>query len=180
LHSPLNGTIVGQTRAGMSESDPDPYWKLRPAPPTPLDELCGCASGEPLLLRSVLGPNPLACARCNLEVPPERLPLPHELADSVAAWRSFHDSFYVLWLDSNEFEDWARSQLQAPDSVVNRRALSLRAELEPIRRTYYWWFQDTGADDFSPLSSCPICSHALADVALAGLVCQRCSVLVAH
>ncbi len=161
-------------------SPTDPYWKLRPDLPTPPHELCACPAAEPIVLRSTLTPNPLACARCNLEVVPERLVLPGELADSLAAWRSFHDCFYILWLDSAEFETWAKAQLEAADSPVNTRGLALRAELESVRRAYYWWFQDTGADDFQPRDSCPICDGSLVDRGLTGLVCEPCSLLVAN
>lgn len=160
--------------------EPDPYWKLRPPPPTPPEDLCSCTGSRPLLLRSALGPNPLACAGCNLEVPPERLAISPQLAESLATWRSFHDCFYLLWLDSREFEEWARRQLSEPNSPVNARGLSLRAELAQVRRTYYWWFQDPGADDFVPFAACPICQGKLSEAGLVGVVCDNCSVLVAN
>jgi predicted nucleic acid-binding Zn ribbon protein len=103
-----------------------------------------------------------------------------QLAEALATWRSFHDCFYKLWLDSGEFEEWARLQLCDPHSPVNARALSLRSELDQVHRTYYWWFQAVGADDFKPLDSCPICRGKLVDVDLVGLVCDTCSVLVAN
>jgi hypothetical protein len=159
-------------------SERDPFRKLRVPEPTPERELCSCAGAPPLLLRSILGPNPLACARCNLEVRPEVLAPAPELAEALAAWRSFHDCFYLLWLDSAEFEDWARSQLSDPTSPVNTRGLALREQLERVRRTYYWWFRDVGADDYRPLTACPICPTALVACDLVGLVCEPCSLLV--
>lgn len=161
-------------------SDIDPYWKLRPPPPTPADELCSCSELRCILLRGTFAENPLACAQCNLEVLPERLALPPQLADDLATWRSFHNCFYLLWLDSGEFEAWARAQLSDPQSPVNLRGRSVRAELDRVRRAYYWWFQDTGAEDFVPPTSCPICSAALADTGLVGTVCETCFVLVAN
>ena len=160
-------------------SETDPYWKLRPGPSTPPDELCSCAELPSILLRSAFGENPLACAQCNLEVLPERLGLPAQLADDLATWRSFHNCFYLLWLDSGEFEAWAHAQLSDPKSPVNSRGLSLRAELDLVRRAYYWWFQDVGGEDFVPLTACPICSQALTDTGLVGAICETCSVLVA-
>ena len=126
----------------------DRYEKLRPAPPTPSDELCSCREFPPLLLRSVLSSNPVACARCNLEVEPESLSMSSGLVDALAYWRSYHDCFYLLWLDSGEFEAWALAQLSDPRSPVNAKGLALRAVMDGVRRTYYWWFQDTGAEDF--------------------------------
>lgn len=160
--------------------DQDPYSKLRPAPPTSPDELCRCTVATPTVLRSVLGFNPIACAVCNLEVRPETVPVPVELVEQLASWASFHDCFYRLWLDSGEFELWARDQLSNPQSPVNTRGLVLRGVLEVTRRTYYWWFQDTGEDFFQPLTVCPRCSSPLADRGLVGLVCDQCSILVAN
>jgi len=117
-------------------SMPDAYTKLRPAPPTPADELCTCDGAQPWLLRSVLTPNPLACALCNLEVDPDRLCVSPALVEGLAHWRSFHDCFYLLWLDSREFEAWGRDQLSDPCSPVNLRGLALSAELGRVRLTY--------------------------------------------
>ena len=164
----------------MPLAEVDPYALLRPAPPTAPDELCVCEGSPPLLLRSDLGPNPMACAKCNLEVAPERLGLSSGLAEALAHWRSFHDCFYLLWLDSGEFEEWARGELSNPQSPVNARGLALRVELEELRRSYYWWFQDVGVDDFLPLHHCPNCRHDLSEVQLVGLVCEGCSVLVGN
>jgi predicted nucleic acid-binding Zn ribbon protein len=113
-------------------------------------------------------------------VRPEGLRLPPDLAEALAAWRSFHDCFYLLWLDSAELEDWGRAQLSDPTSPVNSRGLGLRQRLEPIRRTFFWWFQDVGAAEFRPLTACPICRSNLLDRKLVGRVCDDCSVLVAN
>lgn len=102
-------------------TDNDQYWKLRPPTPTPEDEICACNSVTPVVLQSKLSPNPLSFARCNLEVPPERIGFDERLADFLASWRNFHDSFYSLWLDSGEFEEWAKGQLCDPVSAVNTR-----------------------------------------------------------
>jgi hypothetical protein len=126
---------------------------------------------------SRLGPNPIACARCNREVAPERLQLPAALADAVADWRGFHDCFYLLWLDSGEYEDWSLRILSNPTSPVNTRGLSLRAELDLLRRTYFGWFRETATATVEPLSVCPVCSRVLEDRGLVGRVCERCSVL---
>lgn len=155
----------------------DPWWKLRPAPPTPADELCACEGAPPIMLRSNLGPNPLACAACNLEVKPERVAVSAVIAESLAAWRSFHDCFYLLWLDSGEYEGWARDLLSQPTSPVNLRGLALRAEIDKTRRTYYWWFQGRGLDSAPFGCNCPICDQGLDDIGLVGRVCSECSVI---
>lgn len=146
---------------------------------SPNHDRCVCPDAPPLLLRSDLGPHPVACARCNHDVSPEALALSAELTDALASWRRFHDCFYLLWLDSAEFEGWARDQLATPSSPVNTRGLALRARLDAVRRTYFWWFQDAGAPDHRPATACPNCAAALVEQGLFGRICDGCSILVA-
>ena len=144
-----------------------PYSRLLPQPATEADEICQCENGPPVLLQPHLTRNPLSCGRCNLEVPPERLGFDAALADALASWRNFHDSFFYLWLDSGEFEDWAAAQLREPSSVVNVRGLDLARRLSIGHPVYLWWFQDEGAPGWMPATRCPRCSSAL-DVRFSG------------
>lgn len=155
----------------------DPYWKLRPESRTPDDELCSCANSPAIMLQPRLRSNPLSCIACNLEVPPQRVGFSEALAERLAFWRSFHESFYYLWLDSGEFEDWAKAQLEDPESPVNRRGLELVSQLNTHRRTYYWWFQYDGQEDFEPRSRCPNCDSELARQDWVH-VCEQCSIVV--
>jgi len=157
----------------------DPYWKLRPAPPTPDEALCSCAGSPPIMLQAHLSSNPLSCIVCNHEVPPERVGFSEALAEGLAFWQHFHDCFYLLWLDSGEFESWAKTQLEDPASPVNQRALELVSELNAFHRTYHWWFQDTGAEEFLPLSRCPVCHTELVEQH-GRQVCEQCSIVVAN
>src|SRR5437016_912629 len=45
----------------------DPYFKLKPLPPTPDDEICSCPDDPPIKLMStaLLEDNPIHCLRCN-------------------------------------------------------------------------------------------------------------------
>ena len=159
LFEPLqqNAASAGQTPA--SRPFMNPYWKLSPSPPTPLDEICPCDDATPILLCPKATPNPLCCARCNLEVPPERLGFDAAVAEQLAAWRDFHDSFYHLWLDSGEFEAWAAAQLTNPTSVVNQRGVALAQRLSAWRTCFLWWFV---ADQASAVhQSCPRCHATL-------------------
>ena len=158
--------------------DHDPYW-IRPLPPTPEEELCSCPEAPPIVLQAHLSSNPVSCLACNLEVPPERVGFSETLAEKLAFWQSFHDCFYLLWLDSGEFESWARAQLDDPASPVNKRGLELVSELNALHPAYYWWFQDNGAEDFQPLSQCPACQSDLAEQH-GRLVCEQCSIVVAN
>ena len=161
----------------MSEHD-DPYERLRPRSPTPVDELCLCAGSPPIMLQAHLSSNPLSCIDCNLEVPPERVRLSRELCDGLASWRQFHDCFFNLWLDSCEFEAWAKAQLEDPASAVNVRGRALVAELNDVHRAFYWWFRDSGEDGYDvPLSRCPVCQRALVEHHGRG-ACLTCSLVI--
>jgi hypothetical protein len=165
----------------------DLYTKLRPPVATPPDEICSCAPDPPLVLQVHLTFNPLSCARCNLEVPPERIGLDSSLIDAVAAWRTIREAFDALWLDSGEYESWAASQLGNPNSSVNLRGFALVRRLSERRRCYLWWFwpsDDSG--EVAVPNRCPRCAQAL-ETLFAGerpqggslLVCDPCSIAIA-
>lgn len=154
----------------------DPYWKLRPPPPTPEDELCSCPDAPPVVLMC-RGYNPLACLECNGDVPPERLGFDEQLAEELAFWRSFYKAFDTLWLDSGEFEGWARRELSDPESVPNRRGLKLVEELNKYNPSYFLWFQEPGEEDFKPLSRCPRCDGELLP-SRGRRVCDACKIAV--
>ena len=164
----------------------DPYVKLRAGAPTDLDEICHCAWETPVVLQPHMSRNPLACARCNLEVPPERVGFDAPVADALAAWRDFHDAFYYLWLDSGEFEAWAAAQLRDASSPVNVRGLELTRRVNAWRRCYLWWFQDEAAHNWTSATHCPRCSQSL-EVRFAGErpnggalhVCEACLIAAA-
>lgn len=140
----------------------DRYSKLRPLPATPPDEICACTRDTAIVLKAHLTPNPLSCARCNLEVPPERIGLDTSLAEAVAMWRTFHQAFDTLWLDSGEYEDWAASQLGNANSPVNVRGLALVRRLNERRSCYLWWFwpPDESGEVAVPVG-CPRCFQPL-------------------
>ena len=155
----------------------DPYWKLRVESGTPPDELCRCGEATPIALQEHLSPVPIACLRCNGEIPPERIGFTEQLAEEIAFWRNLHRALMTLWLDSGEYEAWARDQLENPFGQVNVSGLDIVRELNAYRRTYYWWFQDNLIDQFLPLSACPRCGERLA-VACDKPACEACSIIL--
>jgi hypothetical protein len=160
-------------------SQNDPYFRLKPLPPTPIEEICHCKKSYPIFLCYAISENPLRCANCNCEIQPERLQLSSPIVDEIATWRRFYSCFYHLWLDSGEFEEWARLQLSDPHSPANERGYKLCEKLKIIRRCYYWWFQDTGSDLFEELDDCPRCNQRLV-AAYNRLVCEECNIMVAN
>jgi Zn-ribbon-containing, possibly nucleic-acid-binding protein (DUF2310) len=155
----------------------DPYYKLRPEPPTPEDELCQCADRPPIVLQDHLSSVPLVCLQCNSEVPPEHVGFDADLAERIAFWRDLHRALYTLWIESGDYEEWARTQLLDPQGQLNTRGLEIVGALSRHRRTYYWWFDDTSDRDVSPAARCPRCYGELAD-RFGCAVCDACSIVV--
>jgi len=163
------------------QEERDLYVCLRPWPPTPDDELCQCADQPPIVLQGHFTSNPLDCLRCNLEVPLEQIGFTAELAGYIAFWRNLHHALYILWLDSEDYEAWATTQLEDPTGRVNVKGLELVEDLNRYRRTYYRWFQDQSVDDFVSPTQCPRCSAELVEsVGSFGpsWVCDRCSIAI--
>jgi hypothetical protein len=161
----------------------DPYRKLRPPPPTPENEICVCTSAIPVLLQPHFSSNPLSCARCNLEVPPEHIGFDEKVADEIAHWQRLYDCFYFLWLDSGEFEQWAVIHLSDPTSSINSRGIELANAISRFHRCYLWWFQDESADNRIVPTTCPRCMGPL-EIRFKGerpqggslSVCEQCSI----
>jgi hypothetical protein len=128
------------------------------------------------VLLSRLTSNPLACLVCGLEVPPERIGFSSDLAEALAVWRMFHDSFYYLWLDSGEFESWAKAQLENPASAVNTRGLELVKRLNEHHRAYYCWFNSSCERDVPRF--CQRCNTVLLETR-SRLLCEACSIAIA-
>lgn len=139
----------------------DPYWKLRPAPPTPADEICQCETLDEVALVDRFGENPICCLECRGEVPPERLGFDARLADDLAQWRQLRRALLILELDSGEYEHWAALQLADPNGQVNRLGLELTKRLGAHVPTRYWWFIPVEQSDSN--ETCPICASALID-----------------
>ncbi len=129
---------------------------------------------------SALSYNPLHCIDCNLEIAPQSLALTQYLVDAVAYWQHLYDAIDRLWLDSAEYEAWAKLQLSDILSPINQRGLSVCRELDPVRRCYYWYFQDQSAEGFKPLTHCPSCHQrfmAYSDRIFPQFICERCSII---
>ena len=156
----------------------DPYWKLRPTPPTPEDEVCHCERLECVMLRDFLGENPLYCVLCNGEVFPERIGFDEQLSEDIANWRFVHGALYLLWLDSSEYELWAADKLSDPHGRVNAVGLELVQRLSATVPSFYWWFLDVGAEDYSPPERCPLCNGAIEVADLTGrATCTPCRIV---
>jgi predicted nucleic acid-binding Zn ribbon protein len=127
-----------------------------------------------------LGYNPIHCLDCNLEVPPESLPLDTALVEAIANWRALYAAISWLWLDSEEYEAWAAAQLKDIQSPVNNKGRQVQRSLNEIHRCYYWYFQEPIEAKNPPIRSCPGCRGSLAHrPSRIGpmLVCEGCSIV---
>jgi predicted nucleic acid-binding Zn ribbon protein len=161
----------------MSEK---PLSKLKAAPPTPEDELCACSGPRVWKLMYALGPNPIHCADCNLEVPPDELQLSEKLVEAIASWRNVWGSIFRLWLNSGAYEEWARAELVALTSPANRQGLALVEQLAGVNPCFFQYFEDQSAEEWTPLESCPSCGKppsAQISGQFAYSACEECSVL---
>jgi hypothetical protein len=139
----------------------DAYVKLRERIPPPPEELCNCSSVVSVMFQPHLTANPLVCSACSGEVPPERISLQPDLAEQIGQWASFQAAFETLWLDSREYEDFARSVLEDFNSPLNQRGYSLSQKLDAHIACRYFLFQDEGRNHYVLLESCPRCQGQL-------------------
>ena len=147
------------------------FLRLLPPEPTPEDEICQ-HQGTPIKLMYALSYNPIHCMDCNLEIRLDTLPLSLESIELIARWRDVYSAIYLLWLDSEEYEEWAKEQLSTIASAVNVRGRGVQHVLNDVRRCYYAFFQDQSSETYSPLLFCPICGDALQEYTQ-GIFLQR-------
>jgi hypothetical protein len=131
------------------------YHKLRPYTEI---ESCECKQHESVLLVDLLTDNPIHCLECKREIHPELLNLSNEMVETIYTWKSLHNSLYLLWLDSGEYEFWAKEELLDKKSRVNILGLEVIQKLSATIPTYLWWFWDT---DDGNAQKCPVCDQAL-------------------
>jgi len=166
-------------RPTSSSTPPDPYRKLGPSRRTPDEEVCRCDPCQGLVLCDSLSDNPLRCLECNGEVAPVRIGFGDQLAEDIAAWRSVHRALYLLWLDSGEYEPWARDRLLDPNGSVNVLGRDIVRQLNAFIRTFLWWFQDPGIDEPASPGQCPICFGATKKCGIQNLrTCEACSIVM--
>ncbi len=150
----------------------DNYNRLRPFTEI---EACECSNITGLLLVYILTDNPIHCLKCKNEIDPERLMLSTRLVDKIADCFRTNGSLEELWLDSGEYEFWAKEKLLDPKGQVNIQGMSIAKELSESWPTYYWWFQDE-EDGIS--ETCPNCGENLdEEVIFEKRKCKQCRVL---
>ena len=151
----------------------DVYQKLRPWNEI---EACQCPSIEGLLLVDLLTDNTLHCSACKREVDPERVQLTAGETEAVARWFSAVAALRRLWLDSGEYEEYAKARLMDPAGQVNRDGLQVARQLSARIPTRLWFFRDP--DDGEP-TQCPVCGKRLTSTLRWGTgECPSCPLLI--
>jgi hypothetical protein len=149
------------------------YEKLRPWTDI---SYCDCKTITSLILVYTLTDNPIHCYQCKGALDPERLQLSDKEIDSLASWDSVFSALYNLWLDSGEYEDWAKAQLLDKSGQVNLQGMNSASLLSEKWPAYYWWFYDE--EDPCP-STCPNCGSKLDNDNRHGHgKCSKCHVVI--
>jgi Zn-ribbon-containing, possibly nucleic-acid-binding protein (DUF2310) len=149
------------------------YNKLRPITEI---ESCTCDTVTGLLLVDMMSDNPLHCATCLHEVDPARINLTESETDDIASWYPAARSLYRLWLDSGEYEAYAKNCLVDADGQINRVGRQLAKSLSAHHPTVFWFFHD--ADDGTP-THCPYCDAELdTNVKWGTGACRACHILM--
>jgi len=136
-------------------SEFDPYLRLRPST---RGGSCRCPALRGLLLVNMFTRNPLYCEQCRNEVDPERLQLSVREVDSVADWVRVAHALQMLWLDSGEYERYAKARMLDINGQVNQKGLALAGLLSARVPTRLWFWHDPA--DGEP-TLCPQCQRQL-------------------
>ncbi len=122
------------------------------------NEECRCASIRCLYLVYTLSENPVCCGDCRGEVSLERLSLSSDELESLRNCFNVFGSLYKLWLDSGEYEEYAKERLLDSSGQVNLHGMRLAKKISSHILVYYWWFWDS--EDGVP-DRCPSCQGNL-------------------
>ena len=137
----------------------NPHLTLRPWTDI---ESCQCAEVTGLVFFDCLTDNPIHCATCKNEVDPERLGLSVEVVEAVARWHSVNRSLHALWLDTGEYEAWAKARLLDLSGQVNQDGMKVATMLSAHLPTCVWLFRDSTDDgDADEAVACPMCGKPL-------------------
>jgi hypothetical protein len=136
---------------------------------------CRCAGTSPLRLMWALDPDVVWCIRCNAPVKRATHFFRPAAKNSLGRWKAEFESIYRLWLESGDYESWARRQLTSLAAPINRTGLKLvRANSKLDGRKLYYYF-DQFLDRPVRARKCPACGGALNIVQGRSLgLCSRC------
>jgi len=131
-----------------------------------------------LLLVDLLTDNPIHCGYCRNEIDPERLQLTDEETNEIAHWFSAASALFRLWLNSGEYEQYAKQRLLDPQGQINVNGREIARKLSEKWPTRLWFFYDYDTDDGEP-THCPVCHNPIdTDVKWGTGCCQQCFIQI--
>ena len=138
--------------------------------------VCNCDQIKSLFLLSMLSDNPIYCGECRQEADPNKLGFDKNEIDKMNSWHLVAGSLYKLWIDSGEYEEYAKACLTDPFGEINTDGIDLAKDLSNKIPTKFWMFSDT--EDGTP-THCPICKNGLnLDVRWGTGCCEKCSIQI--
>ena len=167
---------------GQSHNNLLNYSKLRPPKATSKKEICSCKRRTALkLMGSILFFNPIHCVDCNLEIKPESLDLNQKVIDEIVYWSQLYGAIDELWLDSGNYEKWAKEELTNIKSSVNQLGLAANKSLNKLHKSYYFYFQDSSDKKHKPLEYCPNCNKKMNEISnnkFRQRYCNKCNIII--
>ncbi len=142
---------------------------------------CGCGAKRAVVLAVSLSRDELPCGRCGGSVPVEKIAGPREAVGLLRRWVDQAFAIETLWFASEEYEDWAKDELDGPKSKLNRLGRQVAEKLTPAVETWHYSAPHAGArqavDKY--LHHCPGCLDPTEPTGLIpkyGLGCAKCRV----
>jgi len=128
------------------------------------DKICHCPKDEPALLHGSLPVSPLNCMQCKKPIRLNDVIISNELEHAILKWARIYNSLFILWSGSIEYREWAKQQLLDETGHINLQGLKLAQQLNTVRKTYYWMFQDNSDKDYVQPQHCPFCGTSMVPI----------------
>lgn len=126
--------------------------------------LCHCPTDTPVLLKGILPTPPLQCLECQLPVALESSNATIELFISIHRWHQ-------------EYRQLEKQNLEDVISSINLEGFELSQQLNKIKTTYYWVFQDISNATYIQPKLCPFCGGLMQAIKHSNInVCHDCKV----
>jgi len=72
------------------------------------------------------------------EVDPERINVSVKETEAIAKWFSSASALYMLWLNSGEYEEYAKARLLNPNGQINKEGRKIAKDLSKRIPTQLW------------------------------------------
>jgi hypothetical protein len=142
---------------------------------------CACGPKRVLILSVSLSRDAIPCGRCGGAVDVDSIKGPREAVHLLRRWVDQAFAIEMLWFASGEYEQWAKGELDSPQSRTNKLGRQVAEKLSPTIETWLASAPHAGArqavDKY--LDPCPVCQEPTEKIDLIakfGRVCRPCRV----